>query len=266
MAEEKTQKDDKKEPAKGKPTKETVKGGHKSPGAGTQVHMKVAEIHDNTVVLKNGGLRAVLKTSSINLHLKSEDEQNAVIYSYQSFLNSIEFPIQIVIRSKKLDLDNYIAKLKKIEAKQDNRLLKEQTVEYIEYIKKLIEYADIMEKEFYVVVPQDPFSAGKQSFLKTIMENFNPKDTIAKITRRRNEFAQLRKQLTQRVNVVKSGLENCGMHVDTLNTQQLIELFYETYNPLTSRTQKLTDIDKCAYKKTPMPKPIRRLRARGDSS
>ncbi|EKD63870.1 MAG: hypothetical protein ACD_51C00165G0001, partial [uncultured bacterium] len=81
--------------------KDTIKGGGKLPAASTQTHLKVSEIHDNTVVLKNGGLRAVLKTSSVNLHLKSEAEQNAVIFSYQNFLNSIEFPIQIVIRSKK---------------------------------------------------------------------------------------------------------------------------------------------------------------------
>ena len=250
MADTKAQKDDQKKTTK-KDTKKTVKAGHKAPGLGTQVHMKVAEIHDNTVILKNGGLRAGVKTSSINLHLKSEEEQNAVIFSYQHFLNSIEFPIQIVVRSKKLDLDNYIAKLKKIEAKQDNRLLQEQTAEYIEYIQKLIEYADIMEKEFYVIIPQDPFRAQKQGFLKSLIENFNPKDTASKIAQRKHEFTELRKQLTQRVNVVKTGLENCGLHVEPLGTQQLIELFYETYNPLTARNQKLTDIDKMRVEKDP---------------
>ncbi|MFA6527970.1 MAG: hypothetical protein WCT46_00315 [Candidatus Gracilibacteria bacterium] len=225
--------------------KDTVKAKHQNPMMSTQLHLKIAEIHDNTAVLKNGGLRAVLKTSSVNLHLKSEEEQNAVIFSYQHFLNSLEFPIQIVIRSKKLDLDNYIANLKKIEAKQENRLLKEQTVEYIEYIQKLIEYADIMEKEFFVVIPQNPYRTSQNpNFLKTIIENFNSKDTIAKIKQRKTEFDQLQKQLNQRINVVKSGLENCGLHVDLLNTQQLIELFYETYNPLTARSQKIANINK----------------------
>ena len=183
-------------------TKQSVKAAHKSPSIGTQVHMKISEIHDNTVVLKNGGLRTVLKTSSINLHLKSEEEQNAVIFSYQNFLNSIEFPIQILVRSKKLDLDNYIAKLKKIESKQENRLLQEQTAEYIEYIQKLIEYADIMKKEFYVIVPQDPFRTQSKGFIKTLIENFNPKDTAAKVIQHRKEFEQLKKQLAQKVNVV----------------------------------------------------------------
>jgi hypothetical protein len=87
-----------------------VKAGNKAKRQSTQIHLKIAEIHDDTAVLKNGGLRAVLKTSSVNLNLKSEEEQNAVIYSYQSFLNSLEFPLQIVVRSKKLDLDSYIEK------------------------------------------------------------------------------------------------------------------------------------------------------------
>ncbi|EKD63079.1 MAG: hypothetical protein ACD_51C00351G0005 [uncultured bacterium] len=225
--------------------KDTVKGKHQNPMMSTQLHLKIAEIHDNTVILKNGGLRAVLKTSSVNLHLKSEEEQNAVIFSYQHFLNSLEFPLQIVIRSKKLDLDNYIAKLRKIEAKQENRLLKEQTVEYIEYIQKLIEYADIMEKEFFVIIPQNPYRIGENpNFFKTMLENFNSKDTVAKIKQRKNEFDQLQKQLNQRINIIKTGLENCGLHVDVLNTQQLIELFYETYNPLTARSQKIENINK----------------------
>lgn len=236
------QKDDKKK------YKDTVKGGKKMPGLGTQMHMKIAEIHDNTVVLKNGGLRAILQTSSINLHLKSEEEQNAVIFSYQSFLNSLEFQIQIVVRSKKLDLDNYITKLKKIELKQQNQLLRAQTTEYIEYIQKLIEYADIMEKEFYVIVPQDPFKISKPGFIKSFRESISPKDSISQMKQRRSEFNQLRKQLNQRVNIIKTGLENCGLHVDTLDTKKLIELFYEVYNPSTSRNQKIGELDKMKVK------------------
>ena len=241
-----TKKDDKK-----KDFKDTVKGKHKAPGASTQTHMKISEIHDNTIVLKNGGLRTVLKTSSINLHLKSEPEQNSIIFSYQNFLNSLEFPIQIVVRSKKIDLDNYIAKLEGIRDNQKNKLLRTQTAEYIEYIKKLIEYADIMEKDFYVIIPQDPFRMQKPGFLRSFMENINPKDSVAKIKQRRAEFNSLKKLLNQRVNVVKSGLESCGLHVEELNTQELIELFYEVYNPLTSRNQKVTEVDKINAKLDP---------------
>ncbi len=230
-------------------SKESVKNGQKNKKASTQLHLKIAEIRDNTAVLKNGGLRAVLKTSSINLNLKSEAEQNAVIYSYQNFLNTLEFPIQIVIRSKKLDIDNYIEKLKKLGVKQTNPLLQKQTFEYIEYISRLVEYADIMEKEFYVVIPQDPYGQEKRGFFKSFIEAIFPEDSATKIKTRHSQFETLKKSLTQRMNTVKSGLENCNLRVTELNTQELIELFYEVYNPMTSRSQKFANEDELAIEK-----------------
>ncbi len=228
------------------PLFKSVKGGAKNKVQSTQMYLKVAEIHDDTVILKNGGLRAVLKTSSINLNLKSEEEQNAVIYSYQNFLNTLEFPIQIVARSKKLDLDTYLEKLKKMGVKQTNPLLQKQTFEYVEYVSRLLEYADIMQKEFYVIVPQDPIGAEKKSFWRSFLENIIPQDTVAKVKTRQRQFEELKKSLTGRVNIIRSGLEGCGLKVDPLSTQELIELFYESYNPLTSRTQKFSSGDELA--------------------
>lgn len=216
----------------------------------TQFHLQVAEIRDDTVVLKNGGLRTVLSSSSINLNLKSEDEQNAVIYSYQNFLNSLEFPVQIVVRSKKLDLDDYVEKMKKLGAKQSNPLLQKQTFEYIEYISRLVEYADIMEKEFYVVVPQDPYGQEKKGFFATVKDRLFPGDSAAKIKTRHKQFMELKKKLSQRVNLVRSGLESCGLRIDELDTKALIELFYETYNPLSSREQKLDSKSELALEST----------------
>jgi len=228
------------------PTDKSVKGAKKDPISSTQLYLKVAEIRDDTAILKNGGLRAILKTSSVNLNLKSEEEQNAVIYSYQNFLNSLEFPIQIVIRSKKLDLEHYIEKLKKIGVKQTNPLLQKQTFEYIEYVSRLVEYANIMEKQFYVVIPQDPLGEEKRGIIKSFLESIFPADNATKIKDRHTHFDELKKRLTQRVNTVRSGLEGCGLHVDLLNTQDLIEIFYETYNPLTSRSQKFDPTDEFA--------------------
>lgn len=219
-------------------TKDSVKGNKKDKHLSTQLYLKVSEIRDDAAILKNGGLRMVLKTSSVNLNLKSEQEQNAVIYSYQNFLNSLEFPIQIVVRSKKLDLEQYIDKLKKIGVKQGNPLLQKQTFEYIEYVSRLVEYADIMEKQFYVVIPQDPIGEERRSFFKSFLESIFPGDSVSKIKQRHAQFAELKKRLTQRVNTVRAGLESCGLRADPLNTQELIELFYETYNPLTSRSQR----------------------------
>src|SRR3989338_5767318 len=115
------------------PNSESVRKSAANAKAATQLHLRIAEIRDSTVVLKNGGLRGVLKISSMNFNLKSEAEQNAIIYSYQSFLNTLEFPIQIVIRSRKLDLDKYLDKLKDIAEKQNNNLLQKQTRDYADY-------------------------------------------------------------------------------------------------------------------------------------
>lgn len=226
--------------------KDSVKGKKNDPKMSTQMYLKIAEIRNDTLVLKNGGLRAILKTSSMNLNLKSEDEQNAVIYSYQNFLNTLEHPIQIVVRSKRLDIDTYIDSLKKIGVKQTNPLLQKQTFEYIEYISRLVEYADIMEKEFYVVIPQDPYRSEKRGFFSTVIENLFPKDNVTKIKQRHQEFDELKKKLAQRVNIIQTGLESCNLRVQEMNTHELIELFYEVYNPLTSRTQKFTPEDELA--------------------
>lgn len=225
------------------------KNNRANPMNSTQTHLRIAEIRENVVVLKNGGMRAVLKTSSINFNLKSEDEQNAIIYSYQNFLNSLEFPIQILVRSKKLDIDDYIEQVKKLGEKQENKLLQEQTFEYSQYIKRLVEYADIMQKEFYVIVPYDPLRAqntGSTGIFHSFFQRLAPKDSYADIKTRRAEFNNVKKSLNQRINVVKSGLENCGLKVDQLETMDLIELFYDSYNPLTSRTQKIKDLGNTA--------------------
>ncbi|MCC6643260.1 hypothetical protein IT411_00765 [Candidatus Peregrinibacteria bacterium] len=208
------------------------------PTLSTQTYLRISEIRENTLVLKNGGVRSVLRVSSINFNLKSEDEQNAIIYSYQGFLNTLEDPIQIVIRSKKLDIDKYLDDLREKAAKQTVALLQKQTIEYIEYIQKLVEYADIMSKEFYVIVPQDPYRAKNQSFLEKFFGFLNSKDSYAQIKARRDEFDELKKKLSQKVNSIKIGLENCGLKVDELTTKELIQLFYEINNPVAARYQK----------------------------
>lgn len=218
------------------------------PTLSTQTYLRISEIRENTVVLKNGGLRAVLKVSSINFNLKSEDEQNAIIYSYQGFLNTLEDPIQIIIRSKKLDIDNYLDDLREKATKQTNALLQKQTTEYVEYIQKLVEYADIMSKEFYVVVPQDPYRSKNQSFLEKFLGFINSKDNYGQIKQRRDEFDELHRKLAQKINGVKIGLENCGLKVEELTTKNLIQLFYEINNPVAARYQKGEDWDQSNIK------------------
>lgn len=208
------------------------------PTLSTQTYLRISEIRENTLVLKNGGVRTVLRVSSINFNLKSEDEQNAIIYSYQGFLNTLEDPIQIVVRSKKLDIDNYLDDLRQKASKQTNPLLQKQTTEYVEYIQKLVEYADIMSKEFYVIVPHDPYRSKDQSFLGKFFGFINAKESFSQIKQHREEFDDLKKKLGQKVNSVKIGLENCGLKVEELTTRELIQLFYEINNPAAARYQK----------------------------
>jgi type IV secretory pathway VirB4 component len=224
--------------------KDTVRQKKTSPSMSTQLFLDIAEIKDNVVVLKNGGLRAILQTTSINFNLKSEEEQNSIIYGYQSFLNSLEFPVQIVVQSRKLDVDKYIETVREIGDQHTNVLLKEQTHEYCDYILKLVEYADIMEKKFYVVVPYDPYRSRKQSTFSKFMSGISSSDSVDAIKRRHREFEDLNKNLTERISAVMAGLEGCNLRVAQLNTSQLIELFYQIYNPLTSRNEKIEDLGK----------------------
>lgn len=209
----------------------------------TQSHLPIGEIRNGVVVLKEGGIRCVLKTSTINFHLKSEDEQTATISAYQSFLNSLDFPIQIVIQSRKVDLDSYFQKLQTQEEKILNPILQSQTKDYIAYLKKLVEYADIMEKEFFVVVPADPVRKNvKKSILSQFLENMSSEDSLEKVSQRYSEFSGLKETVVQRVDLVKSGLERCGLRVQELRTKELIDLYYKSYNPSIAQMEKLGDI------------------------
>lgn len=210
--------------------------------ASTQRFLPIAEIRDGTAVLKNGGVRAILKTSSVNFNLKSSDEQNALIYAYQGFLNTLDFPVQILVRSRKLDIDMYVDSLSEIAKKQESPLMRKQTVEYMEYIKKLVEYADIMEKNFYVIIPHDPLRAKDLNIFQQFSRSIHPEDSITNIRLRHREFDALRKKLSQRVNIVKAGLEGCGLRINELGTNEIVELFYQIYNPGTSRNQKLHNL------------------------
>lgn len=225
-------------------TKDSVKQKKTSPSMSTQLFLDIAEIKDNIVVLKNGGLRAILQTNSINFNLKSEEEQNSIIYGYQSFLNSLEFPVQIVVQSRKLDVDKYIETVREIGDKHTNILLKEQTNEYCDYILQLVEYADIMEKRFYVVIPFDPYRNRKQSTFSKFMSSISSSDSVDAIKRRHREFEELKKGVTERVSAAIAGLEGCNLRVAQLNTSQLIELFYQIYNPVTSHNEKIDDLSK----------------------
>lgn len=207
----------------------------------TQSYMTISEIRDDAVIMKDGTLRAVLLVSSINFALKSEDEQNAIISGYVSFLNSLDTTLQIVVQSRKLNLDNYLLAIKKAEQEQTNDLLKLQTAEYRKYISELVELGDIMSKKFYVVIYFNPAFSKKRNFWQRSGDIVSPTKLI-KLTQK--EFIKRHKELFISIDKIASGLSSMGLRSSVLNTQSLIELFYNTYNPSISETQKIADINK----------------------
>ena len=205
-------------------------------GLSAQKYLEISEIKDGIVIMKNGGMRAVLMVSSINFALKSIDEQDAIVYHYQSFLNSLDFSVQIVVNSRQLNLDNYLQILKDQEKKQLNELLRVQISSYIEYIQGLVKMANIVSKTFYVVIP---FSSAESAggAMKAIMGGGS-----SKLLTNRATFEKYKDQLFQRVDHVIENLSGTGLHMTLLNTQELIELYYNLYNPEISEKKGLADI------------------------
>ncbi len=219
----------------------TTKPKKKQKAPSMQKHLEINEIKEDVIVLKDGTLRAILLASSINFSLKSEDEQNAIIAAYVNFLNTLDFPLQILIQSRKLDIEGYINQLKKKEKEQTNELLKIQTADYIEYVQELVELGNIMTKRFYIVVPYNPLSDKQKKFFRRALELFR---TAKFITLTQDRFQKRKKDLMQRVEHVMESLASIGLKSVILDTQSLIELMYNTYNPDVSQKQKLNDLNK----------------------
>ena len=213
----------------------------------TQNTLEIAEIRDGIVIMNDGSFRAVIMARSINFDLMSAAEREAVEYSYQSFLNSLYFDIQIVIRSRKVDMRPYLEKLNKIRQEQDNMLLAMLMEDYIFYIGQLVEQTNIMNKQFYVTVPYFSEVNTKQVLGETktlfggIMGNKKQRLVIneASLTKAKTE-------LQNRVQSVMNGLLQLGIQAAPLDTQELIELYYDVYNPDTATRQPLSSYEDLA--------------------
>ena len=211
----------------------------------TQNSLQIAEVRDGIVIMNDGSFRSVVMVKSINFDLMSPQEQEAVEYSYQSFLNSLYFPIQIFIRSQKVDLRPYIEKLDKIRSEHDNMLLALLMEDYIGYIDNLSQQTNIMDKNFYVVMPFFPVIdtqkalTQSKNFLGGLGGLLNKKDQHVVINEVDLENAKT--ELRNRVQSVLSGLLQCSIQGLPLDTQELIELYYDTYNPDTATRQQLKD-------------------------
>jgi len=194
------------------------------PGA-TQQILEIEQIREGVIVLKNKALRGVIMVSSLNFALKSEDEQNAIIYNFQNFLNSLDFSIEIVVQSRRLNITGYLAKLRELEEKQENELLKTQTAEYQKFIKDLIAGGQILSKNFFVVVP---FTLIEIPGMKEVKGRVG-RETIPTLTE--EQFQRAKSQLWQRMEFAAIGLRRCGLQCIPLNAPELIELFWSLYHP-----------------------------------
>ncbi len=220
-----------------KPDMQGISGN--KPIASTQAYLDIKEIKEGVVVMKDGSLRGVLVVSSVNFSLKSGEEQNALISAYQNFLNSLEFPIQILMQSRKLDIHGYLDKLRSTMQQQTNELLRLQTQEYIEYVAKLIEFASIMNKTFYVVVPLTS-AAGKTTLMTKFMNLLSP---AREVSIKQTDFDRSREELMKRINQVAGAMGGMGLKSIQLNTEELVELMYNSYNLNTATPIKIKSVD-----------------------
>ena len=198
----------------------------------SQEFVKIREIRDGVIVMQDGGLRAILMASSINFALKSEENQQAIISQFQSFLNTVDFSVQIVVQSRRFNITPYLATLEERYKKQANELLKIQTREYIGFVKKFNENTNIMNKSFFVVVPYSPAILEVKSGGGGVFGGFSFKKSeggsAAQVSA---NFDEHRAQLEQRMSVVEQGLIRTGVRVAQLGTEELVELFYQLFNP-----------------------------------
>ena len=194
------------------------------PGGSTQQFLEIDQIREGVIILKNKALRAVMMVSSLNFALKSDEEQSAIIYQFQNFLNSLDFTCQIIIQSRKLNITGYLDKIKELEAKQTNELLKTQTREYHNFISELVAGGSIMSKSFFIVVPFTLLESRGTSPMKLLRMPKLP-------TLTEEEFQRCKQQLWQRMEFVALGLRRCGLQAVPLTTPELIELFWGLHHP-----------------------------------
>jgi len=196
----------------------------------TEQLVPITDIREGVVILKNGSLRMILEVSSINFELRSGDEQIAILQGFQRFLNSVDFPLQIVVGSRELNIDSYLKAIDGIIESAENELLKIQASEYSRFIKELSSLSNIMSKKFYVVIPfyvyETPTKTGVIQSLKGVL---SPKEISKELTD--DQFNTYKNQLLQRAELVYGGLVGLGLKIRALEDEEIKKLYYELYNP-----------------------------------
>ena len=219
----------------------------KNRSTSAQETLLIAEIRDGVVILKDGSFKAVVKVAAVNFDLMSQEERESVEYSYQGFLNSLYFPIQINVHSRRVDAETYIKKIQASLRRQNNMLLSVLVEDYLDFIEDLIDNTDIMNKNFFIVIPfynnefsKDAATTAGRNLLNRLL-NFNKKSSPVAVDEKTLDTA--RKELRYRIQAIVEGLRACGVQSRPLGTQELIEMYYEFYNPETGLSQPLTNFE-----------------------
>ena len=194
-----------------------------------QEFVPIKEVRDGIIVLKDDSLRAIVLANSINLSLKSDEEQKATILQFQNFLNTLDFSIQISVQSRRLDIRPYLLLLEDRMKVQNEPLLKLQTKEYIEFIRNFTDSVSIMTKSFFVVVPYTHTILKSDSGMLGRIFGRRNKEEIK--TAKEEDFEEKRSQLEERVSVIQQGLSRCGINSAQLGTEEVVEVFYKVFNP-----------------------------------
>ena len=195
----------------------------------TQEFVPIKEVRDGIIVLKNGDMRAIVLANAVNLSLKSDEEQKATIMQFQGFLNTLDFPVQISVQSRRLDIRPYLLLLENRMKVQNEPLLKIQPKEYIEFIRNFTETVAIMTKNFFVVVPYTHMNLPQQS--KFLDNLFKRRNTEEMKKANQIDFEEKRSQLEERVRVIQQGLSRCGINSAQVGTEEVVEIFYKVFNP-----------------------------------
>lgn len=203
------------------------------PAGATQQFVPIKEIRNGVIIMKDGGYRGVLICSSINFGLKSADEQHAITMGFQNFLNTLDFSIQIVVNSRKMDLRPYLALLEEKAPAQRSELMRIQLREYVEFVRSFADQASIMTKSFYIVVSYAPrvTAASALGFLQHLPGGRTEKGATAQGRATETSFEEDRAQLEQRLALVAGGLSGTGVRAVPLGTEEVIELLYRSFNP-----------------------------------
>jgi len=214
----------------------------------TQNTLQIAEIRDGVAIMNDGTFRTIIMCKAINFDLMSPQEREAVEFSYQGFLNSLYFPIQVFIRSQKVDLRPYLERLNKMRATQESMLVALLIDDYISYLSEISQQTNIMDKKFYVIISypdlnQDVRNTVKQStgFFRGALDLFSGGDKTPHVTVDERRLEEAKTELRNRVQACMQGLLQCGVQSLPLDTQEMIELFYDAYNPDTATHQHLVD-------------------------